>query len=320
VAGSLDLRDLTDFLPDSLSGKLRNLYGPPRPFKNFESVAGKEWILLLLLGAFAWGHKNNWQSNLKWLVLGGVFLILALGPFLKWDGEFNPDIRLPYAWLYKWLPGFSRLSYPGRAFLVTIISISVLACRGLENLVSAFAARSRTISRAVIHYGAAVIIFLVFSIMGNTTVSLPKTEINVPLVYQNLGEEKDDFAILELPFSGNIFFRNYCQTIHGKPIFRGEVPTFVLENKTIIPILKNRFISALNKPVEKSAEESDLKDDILHLSRLGFRYLLLHANDYRSRHNFLKSRRLAEVNLGAAGFEGGGISAWRLPDAVQDAR
>lgn len=307
---SLDLHDLLSFIPD-LSSPVReaNLFQPG----SAEKVYGREWLLVLLLAAGAFLNKQDRRKNLKWLGLGLLFLILAMGPFPIWKGRFFTSVGLPYRWLYKWVPGFSRLLVPARAFLVTILALSLLAGRGLVVLTRKLTPRSLRAKPFFIPAGSAVLIFLTFISLGNIHPALPRGEIEAPVIYERIAEENGEFALLELPLEGNLTFRTYCQTIHGKPIFQGAVPDFMLRRPRPPDIFKNHLVRFLIRFEPGARPQVDLKPDILSLSRLGFRYLILHGAEYKTEQAFPGGRALLESYLGPPVFEDREVVAWRLP-------
>lgn len=59
-----------------------------------------------------------------WLVLGGAFLALAVGPFVRINGV-DTGVPAPFA-LLRYLPGLSNARMPGRAIVVVQLAASVL--------------------------------------------------------------------------------------------------------------------------------------------------------------------------------------------------
>ncbi len=77
------------------------------------------------------------RKNLGWLAVWIVFYLGTLGPFLKLGSLKDHDdvvhigdyvIRLPYAWMFQWIPGMSRMFAPYRmGSMVVVASVALLA-------------------------------------------------------------------------------------------------------------------------------------------------------------------------------------------------
>lgn len=80
------------------------------------------WVPLLLLLFF---HQRIPARQKKfWVLVGGVFLILSLGPRLQVAG-FETGFPLPYR-LVGWLPGLAAIRAVGRAGVLVMVALSVL--------------------------------------------------------------------------------------------------------------------------------------------------------------------------------------------------
>ena len=60
----------------------------------------------------------------QWLIVGAVFFVIALGPFLRVAGN-DAALPLPFAVL-RYLPGFSNARIPGRAVVMVNLAIAIL--------------------------------------------------------------------------------------------------------------------------------------------------------------------------------------------------
>jgi len=306
---SLDLYNLLSFEHEQSP---RDGEEEPFPGGAADKVYGGEWILVVFLGGAVFFDNRERNRNLKWLGLGLFFLILAMGPFLTWKGRFFTSIGLPYLWFYKWIPGFSRLFVPARAFLITILALSLLAGRGLGILTCKFKTYSIGTKPFLISGFRVIIIALIFISLVNGRFFFPVQRIEAPLIYERIAEEKEEFALLEFPFEGDRTFRNYCQTIHGKPIFKGATPEFMTLPTRPEFIFKNRLVKFLMQTKNEPSPEEDFEPDIVSLRRAGFRYLLLHGDNHESGFNLAGKRAGIEKLLGAPIFEDRKTIAWRL--------
>ncbi len=69
-----------------------------------------------------------------WLLLGVIFLVVALGPALQIWGEPVSRSILPYAWMERLIPMVKLGGVPVRYIIVTLLAASILASAGLARL------------------------------------------------------------------------------------------------------------------------------------------------------------------------------------------
>lgn len=73
----------------------------------------------------------NIPKKLPWLwgVSFFFFLVLSFGPYLSLGEEdriFISNVRMPFAFFYRWMPFFSRLFSPSRLMMMAYMSLSIL--------------------------------------------------------------------------------------------------------------------------------------------------------------------------------------------------
>jgi len=277
----------------------------------FESVFAVEWLIPLVVAALAFRDKRLRWNNAGWIAAALVFLVLALGPFLNWKGRAFTVVSLPYAWLYRWLPGFSRLNIPGRAFLGTLLCGIIPVARGAGMIADV---RFRYLPKMVWQRQLILVslIFLSFAWLGYSRISLPCTQAPVSRVYQIIAEDKDSSALLELPIRGNLDYRMYSQGVHGKPIYRAIPATFMTEIRGMDPVAGNILVRTLETEYPRPPAKAELIAAVEFLAKQKFRYLLLHADGYDLPNAFESACSIVESCLGKPFFEDGEITAWRL--------
>jgi hypothetical protein len=86
-------------------------------------------LLLIALTRRAWSHL---PAARVWMVTGILFLLLALGPFLRVAG-YDTALPLPQA-LLRYMPGFSNARIPGRAVVMVSLSVAMLSSFALAHL------------------------------------------------------------------------------------------------------------------------------------------------------------------------------------------
>lgn len=319
--GSLDLADMVN-LSRKWSGEHPEIVLDPAvhlPWSHwtgcgyFDCVFGREWLLVLVLCGCAFLGVSRKASNIRWTVLALVFLVFAVGPFPIWNGRVLAQIALPYEWLYKWFPGFSRLNIPARATLGSVLCLAVLATRGTEACAARLGRRlDRQVPPAVSNLGVAVLVFFLFAVLGYEGMSLPCTDVEAPAIYQRIAEERGNFALLELPTVGDLDRRMFCQSIHGKPIFKGSPPTFMDREHGNEAMYDNALVRALDREHPKHGPGTDLQSAVSFLWQQGFRYLIVHSDGYSTTSGFESACSIAESCLGPPAFRDKGVVAWRL--------
>jgi len=126
----------TDLLSFLLPG---NYHSPDLWAEYHEYFLHTTYLGFVVLFAASWalGHK----LGRKWMVIGAVFAVLSLGPYLFVGGKFVAVggylIPLPFAILSQVI-GLMAITHPSRMALITIMSLAVLGGMGLDRLEQRF--------------------------------------------------------------------------------------------------------------------------------------------------------------------------------------
>jgi hypothetical protein len=165
LSGSLDLAELT-----SVKQSWAKKYPPPSESPSDanaeaseyldESAFAREWLIVIALALLGIATLQTRRTSVQYAALGLAFALLALGPLAISNGHIASFITLPYAWLYHWVPGFSRFVIPGRAFLGTIVCLAILTARGTESIVATVTKRLGSQSEAGVSILVASVIIL----------------------------------------------------------------------------------------------------------------------------------------------------------------
>ncbi len=284
------------------------------PQDRSDGVVALAWLPVALFAALAFLSRAGRRSALGWAGLGLAFGVIALGPFLYWDDHVVSAVSLPFAWLYRWLPGFSRLAVPIRAFLVASLALAMLSTRGMEMAGNWLEVRTGDLAHRVVPLGAVFLALVAFHLFGGLRLPYPRNNASVPQVYEQIAAEEGAFAVLELPSRGGLAQRMYWQTYHGRPIYRGLLPgKFVLTypDRTVID---NELVQALQQAFPPSEPTRLPSGSPRDLSALGFRFLVLHADGYEEGEAYGFAVDQAELTLGTPLYRGDDLSCWRLPD------
>ena len=165
-------------------------------------------LTAVVLGAVAWRDRD---ARL-WLVFGGVFALLCLGPRLRIAGVAT-IVPLPYDLLQQ-VPGLDVMRTPGRFMLLGSVGFALAAGIGL----SALARRRPGAAPAVVAIAALVAAGECWPKTWAQTALPP-----VPDFYTRLASDPTPGAVLDLPHgwynrSDRASAYMFYQLTHGKPI------------------------------------------------------------------------------------------------------
>ncbi|HEV2125707.1 MAG TPA: hypothetical protein VGW38_23380 [Chloroflexota bacterium] len=181
-----------------------------------ESVAFLGFAPLLLA---AWALRPIWAHQRFWLLVLGVFSVLALGPVLHIGGRAvtisDQPVWLPYQ-LLMLLPygGIARL--PSRAVVMITLAVAVLAGYASYLLFN----RLRQPQLVLVVFGCLTGLLL----LENLSTPYPSTVVATPPLYAELARDYRRVALLEVPVPDDpsVYPRRMLyQTEHGKPSYGG---------------------------------------------------------------------------------------------------
>lgn len=254
-------------------------------FAEFTVFAGYT-VLLLSTVAFL---KIRTKEVKFWILSTVAFFIFCLGPLLHINGIFTGRIEniefaipLPYAIIMK-IPIISIARVPSRWDAIVMLNLSVLAGYGLSYIYMKFenhSFRNKSISNYLMIFFAVLVLFEFLS------VPYPVANIDVPEFYHSLSENKEDFAIFEVPNLGYLSFPEYMyyQTFHEKKIVTGytHVPESSMEFVINTPYIKSFFINGdYEKYMNMSMDIFNQNVTEVGSSILNYydiRYVILHEN------------------------------------------
>ena len=118
-------------------------------------------VLALVVGILLTrGYRDAWARRapvMFYATAAVVFWLLALGPQPEWSGSWRSLTYGPY-WLFIQVPGVNSIRVPARAWLPSVICLSVLAAAGAAHLAGRRAQADRRISVALL---PAIALFIV---------------------------------------------------------------------------------------------------------------------------------------------------------------
>ena len=233
--------------------RLRQVQEGTAPFSDVNTVfLGYGTLLLAVVGGIAFFKQVK-----VWLLAALVFAVFTLGPLLQIRGRFlfpldnllreqgiAQDITfpLPFALLH-YIPIIRANRVPSRFSVVLTLALAVLAAYGTYWLLQ------RVKDQRPVLIALTGVITLV-AIFDQLALPLPLTSAGVPSVYEAIGQEEGDFALLQFPLGWRNSFGvfgaertqiQYYQHIHQKPMVGGNIsraPEFKFDYFRSIPLFQ----------------------------------------------------------------------------------
>lgn len=206
-----------------------------------------------------------------WLVVGIIFVILALGPQPQISGHIV-DLKLPYAYLHTYIPGFSVAGIPGRFVVMIALSMAVMAGCGVAFLQERFGRFAFPVSLVV----------SVLIAVETLSVPLGGSATALPAFYHRIASDAGNYALLDVKWDANYLM--YAQTVHEKPLVGGWLARLPAEQARY---LDQGSLEAVITFLLLQENAMDLPPDILRhrlnesLARHQVRYLVDHNRALR---------------------------------------
>lgn len=228
-------------------------------------------------------HKN--LTARFFLIFAGLAFVFSLGPAFRVFGNV-PDATLPLPYFFSSLPLFKSLRIPARFFILFIFSISVIGGFCVSELMRT---KNKYFKNKLLICTILTVLITVDSFSAPIALGYVPAAENIPPVYKWLGEQNDDFAIVELPTTvkllsygderwnknhptirgyGSRFYYDsmymYFSTYHWKKLVNGYSGYIPFEYSQITKVLENF----------PSNESIDL------LRALDVKYVIIHSDVY----------------------------------------
>ena len=258
--------DVTALDPDSrksgLTVAIEASRWPLWPFmRDASSQYGHQLSPLALLACVVAVRAKSIQAR-AWLAVALLGWILAMGPVLRY-GDTITDIRLPFWYLQEWVPTFSRMWWPQRFELLTVVGGAMAAAVGLDHWLERRRHRKRWAVLAVL---LCVVDAPVRSGLG--PIAITPTPPSYPALYDSV-----DGPILTVPVLPEIseaMRLQWNQTVHGLPTQNGDgehIPshrppgfTAFMESNGLIRALKVLHIEGTVDIVIEPSDVAELID------------------------------------------------------------
>lgn len=228
--------------------------------------------ILLMVVALTWRQKRSEVA--LWLGTWLLFLLLAAGPVLRFNGVVYSDIVLPAA-LLSWFPPIRAVGTPDYFLLGLLLPMGILAAYGFAALWQRAAQSSRPQAGQMALLLAVPL--LIFELWNGPYRGISAA---VHPFYHALAQDPEQFALIELPLGRQESkLYEFYQTVHEKPMVEG------LSART--PEEAYRYINAnallrtwdAEVPLNCSFMGEELDTAVTQLIADNFRYVLFHHFD-----------------------------------------
>jgi hypothetical protein len=270
---------------------VRQAYG----FFGIDVMEASGWLgvvpMALLIVALS-GARHVSQVR-RWLIVGTVFAVWALGPYLMVLG-YSTDLLLPQA-LAHVVPIVNNARIPGRAMAMTQLALVVIIAAALS---------SRTGSRPS---GWWLCLFGGLAIVESAAAPLPLTALTPPGVYADIAASREAGSVLTVPFGVRDGFGEqgflehdaiYGQTLHGRPIVGGflarlppRVWTWYQQHEPYRTLLLLSAPGAVSAPLPSCAAAA------AGLRAAAVRYVVLYSRDANAALTAMLETRLPLVQV-----------------------
>jgi hypothetical protein len=168
-----------------------------------DTAIGTVALLLALVAAF----KRRRDGRMFWVLAGGLFLFLLLGPYLRVTEAWETRLPMPYLLAYKLIPPLRASRDPARFFPIMMLMLGVLGAFCTRDLMRN---RREGTKRLVMVALTGLVMF------DSCTGSASKYDLEVHPAYRLIAMVPGEFAILDLTSPQR--FRLLAQMVHGKAL------------------------------------------------------------------------------------------------------
>lgn len=266
-----------------IAGPLANAVFQSSEIASVSAVSYLGFLPLTLCG-FGLLTASTRRIMLPWFALCLGFLVLALGPTLRFHNFTFDNILLPKHYLDQLLPQvFGAFTRPDHFVAGVRLPLTVLACYGLVALRQRFV----FFSRPVALIGLTLFVALEYHIPVNSDQVFPLgnrylTEAGFAFLDWLRQEERDDIGLINVPFGrSNSKFYLFYQSLTGYPQTEGAISrtpdsayNYIRSNFLLNEWLQNQAISCAEDKSDKYLAALD------ELAADGFSHVVYHRGFY----------------------------------------
>lgn len=221
-------------------------------------------VVIIILACIGVITRQTMPEKLFWMILVGIFLLIAFGPTVELANDFRVPSLL-YRALHQWVPGFQGTRAPSRFFVIGMLGLSLLAALGFKRLVL----NRPTTTATLLSIGALSLVGLEFFAPPLDIVPVQVGR-DIPAVYRWLAQQPKGNYI-EMPLRGDgvewLTRPMYFSTVHWHSTPLGYA--------SFTPATMLDFLSVMNDDILVSATRI-----INMLREFDVRYWIFHADEY----------------------------------------
>jgi hypothetical protein len=271
-------------------------------------------VLALLLGFVAFARRDVRCSRWFWFwaTFGLVGILVTIGPTLHVGDRSMPNVPI-YQTFFGW-PGFSMFRAPNRAIIGPFLAVAVISAMALSSLWAALGRSPR--SRLIFVAAAIVGMFLTYATNAVGGYAFDATSVHIPDLYRQIGKDRSDSILLDLPALPYDGEPEFFQIFHHKRVVTGYVPRMtpaMLLSATATPeLVPFGFTQSAGINLQGAVDMLPPRDIGLRQRFVGkgVRYVVFHHRVDPESDRW--AMRFLRVNLGAPFYEADRLTAWRL--------
>jgi hypothetical protein len=241
-------------------------------------------------GVAPWAQR---REIARYALIAAVGFVLSLGPYQSFVDQ-TVQLKLPYALLYKYVPGFTAMRVPARFEFVVDLALAVLAAFGVVRLQRALSTTGQAWPRRVMFCAISAFAFL--ELLSTPLELRPVEAAGSPAVYSWLSTRETDSVVAEIPTVGMYGSRStdyeYMSTYHWHPLVNGY--------SGFEPAGYAQIVAQLDAFPDPAAVEN--------LRSLGVRYLVAHLDKLTAaEHERLAAADLSQLRVSVASSFGSDV-------------
>jgi hypothetical protein len=293
LAGLFTLTPLHPLAGVDWIGELRAIIEGTSRFNDANTLFLGYGILALALLGFVVRRK----AGRVWLWGTIIFTVLSLGPLLTINGQNRFDLDgievtfpMPFALLH-YIPVINAHRVPNRFSIPLTLCMAVLVGFAINWLLrksknEKLETNARKISITLISTFSLLILFLL--LFDQYSAPLPLTDARIPEVYTQIGNEPDDFTVMQLPLGWRNSYGTlgaertqlqYYQAAHHRPMLGGNTsrnPAFKFNYYANIPLFAALTEAELYRQVDESTLEKARRQATELMILYNVKYLVIH--------------------------------------------
>jgi len=256
------------------------------------------------------------KENRFWYIIALVFGLLSLGPLLKAAGQQISffDDYMPFTIISQLMSPIATFRTPVRFYIIAVVAMSVISAITLGHILD----KIKKNQWKVLIVSLLILIILVeYNSLPVPFYEDPKNDF-----YEKIGNEKEEFTVLDLGWYAIYSDAAYFATIHEKPLMAGwpeRLPLGVGSDYVNIPIVhQTRLFEDLeSKNTEKflSYDSQKLSENLSQANLCAFdvfktKYIILHKGKLGGPTNHLQLNDYLKGVLGENVYEDNRITAF----------